>query len=311
IKEYLKTSTIEPGKLLVELVHADLECRLKAGQPARVEDYLQQFAELANDRERLLGLIAAEYKFRLRFEPQPSLDEYIQRFPQVRADLAEQLKGPHPREGVPVTGCRCPHCHKPTPFGENGANKQITCSSCGNTFCVDIGQPSFESLDQSEQLDRFQLLQAVGQGAFGTVYRAKDSALGRTVAIKVPRGGGEWFAQSDQDRFAREARNVAQLSHPGIVPVYEIGGGGRVPYIVSAFVEGSTLAEVLGQRRLGFRDAAEIVAQVADALEHAHQHGVVHRDLKPSNIMLGQIEGTKTSAVAANEPGEGRDAVGS
>jgi len=98
------------------------------------------------------------------------------------------------------------------------------------------------------------------------------------VAVKVPRVG-RWLTPADQDRFVREARNAAQLAHPGIVPVYEVGRGGPVPYMVSAYVEGMTLAKALTGRRFGFREAAEVIAQVAEALDHAHRHGVVHRDL--------------------------------
>src|SRR5262249_1062616 len=93
-------------------------------------------------------------------------------------------------------------------------------------------------------------------------------------------------------RMVREARSAARLSHPGIVPVYEVSRGAPVPYIVSANVNGVTLADIHQKKRFSFREAADIAAQVAEALDHAHRHGVVHRDLKPSNIMLGRIEGT-------------------
>src|SRR5262249_23496868 len=99
------------------------------------------------------------------------------------------------------------------------------------------------------------------------------------------------ITSADVESFTREARNAAQLTHPGIVPVYEVGQA-AVPYIVSAYVEGMTLAETLNGRRLDFRQAAEVLAQVAEALDHAHRQGVIHRDLKPSNIMLGRIQGS-------------------
>src|SRR5439155_11096147 len=147
---------------------------------------------------------------------------------------------------------------------------------------------------------QFELLNEIGQGAFGTVYRARDADLGRIVAIKVPRVG-RWVTPADQDRFVREARNAAQLAHSGIVPVYEVGRGAAMPYLVSAYVEGVTLAKVLAGRRFGFREAAEVIAQVAEALDHAHRHGVVHRDLKPSNIMLGRSEGSLSATDASRQ----------
>jgi WD40 repeat protein/tRNA A-37 threonylcarbamoyl transferase component Bud32 len=134
-------------------------------------------------------------------------------------------------------------------------------------------------------MGRFELLSAVGSGAFGTVYKARDPRLDRIVAVKIPRAGNLPDGQ-ELGRFLREARSTAQLRHPAIVPVYEVGQEDGLPYLVSDFVEGVTLADRLTAGRLPFRDAAELAATVAEALDHAHRHGIIHRDVKPSNIML-------------------------
>jgi WD40 repeat protein/tRNA A-37 threonylcarbamoyl transferase component Bud32 len=124
-----------------------------------------------------------------------------------------------------------------------------------------------------------------GRGAFGTVYKAWDPEMNRAVALKVPRRGALATAE-EADRFLREARFAVQLHHANIVRVYEVGTDEGVPYLVSEFIPGRTLADHLREHRPTPERAAEILAAVADGLEHAHQKGVVHRDIKPSNILL-------------------------
>jgi tetratricopeptide (TPR) repeat protein len=132
---------------------------------------------------------------------------------------------------------------------------------------------------------KFQLLGCAGQGAFGAVWRARDTELGRVVALKIPRAG-LLASPAALERFRREARAAAQLRHPGIVTVHEVVTHDGLPVIVSDFVEGKTLKEVLAARRLTAREAAGLLADVAEALDYAHQMGVIHRDVKPANILV-------------------------
>jgi serine/threonine protein kinase len=136
------------------------------------------------------------------------------------------------------------------------------------------------------RLGKFELLERLGAGSFGYVFRARDVELDRTVAIKVPRAGS-LASEEDATRFLREARSAAQLKHPGIVALHETGQteDGTL-FLVEEFVPGTTLASCLRQRSLPFREAADLVARVADALGYAHAHGVIHRDIKPSNILI-------------------------
>ena len=179
----------------------------------------------------------------------------------------------------------CPHCRNAIEFSADEVEDEVLCPSCGSSFHVDPYRTNPNRTVELPQLGKFELIEVVGRGAFGTVYRARDTQLQRMVAVKVPRSG-QLTSQEDEDRFVREARNAAQLQHSGIVPVYEVGRGDAFPYIVSEFVEGHTLADALTARRFGFRESAQLIAQIGAALEHAHAQGVVHRDLKPSNIML-------------------------
>jgi eukaryotic-like serine/threonine-protein kinase len=151
-----------------------------------------------------------------------------------------------------------------------------------------LGETEGESVQLfPRRLGRFELLDKVGMGAFGTVYKARDPELDRIVAIKIPRSGGLASAE-DLDRFLREARSAARLRHPGIVPVHEVGQEDGLPYLVSDFVQGITLGEHLSNNRPPAREAAALIATVADALQYAHEQGIVHRDIKPSNILLSR-----------------------
>jgi serine/threonine protein kinase len=178
----------------------------------------------------------------------------------------------------------CPHCGNPIAVVPPAAQQEISCPSCGSSFSLDCSPLETTPLPQ-QRLERFHLLEVVGHGGFGTVYRARDPELERTVAIKVLRSGNLSTPQ-ERDRFLREARSVAQLRHPAIVAIHEVGQHDGVPFLVSDFVEGVPLNEWLSARRPTYREAAELLAGIADALAYAHEHGVVHRDVKPSNVML-------------------------
>jgi serine/threonine protein kinase len=128
---------------------------------------------------------------------------------------------------------------------------------------------------------RYKIIQLIGSGGMGQVYRAQDNELNRNVAIKVVKHQ----RAPEADRFQREARAAARLSHPGIVGIYDVGQSEEFAYIVMEWVDGSTLSEVLsGKPNLTI--AVELVRQVGDALGYAHSHGIVHRDIKPSNILI-------------------------
>jgi len=156
------------------------------------------------------------------------------------------------------------------------------------------------------RLGRFRVLQELGRGGWGVVFLAHDPLLGREVALKVPRPEVA-VAPDFAERFAREARAAAGLNHPNLVPVYEVGSAGVVRFLVSAYCPGVTLAAWLRERSepVAFRTAASLVATLADAVQHAHDRGVIHRDLKPSNVLLEPAK-----AGTATEPRPGDDWLG-
>jgi serine/threonine-protein kinase len=119
----------------------------------------------------------------------------------------------------------------------------------------------------------------------GVVYKARDQSLDRTVALKMVLHGAH-AGEQEHRRFESEAHAAARLSHPGIVQIYQLGEHEGMPYFAMEFCPGGTLADRLRGRPLPPRESAELVEQIARAVQAAHQHGIVHRDLKPGNVML-------------------------
>lgn len=157
-----------------------------------------------------------------------------------------------------------------------------------STVLFDKSSASPRQLKPPPQIARFQIEKLLGEGGFGRVYLAHDEQLGRRVAIKVPHA--RLISQLENvEMYLVEARMVANLDHPGIVPVYHVGSTEDCPcYIVSKYIEGSNLSTFLKKDRLGYAQSAELVATIARSLDYAHKQGVVHRDVKPGNILIGK-----------------------
>jgi formylglycine-generating enzyme required for sulfatase activity len=179
---------------------------------------------------------------------------------------------------------RCPHCHSPIEILDDSSLSDIPCSSCGSSFSLIRNDETTPYEPQAAAIGHFVLKRKLGAGAFGTVWQAQDTELDRAVAIKVPRNGQ--LDANETEKFFREARAAAQLRHPNIVSVHEVGREGDTLYIVSDLVDGLSLSDWLTGQQVTVRESARLSSKIADALEHAHEHGVIHRDLKPSNIML-------------------------
>jgi uncharacterized protein with WD repeat len=179
---------------------------------------------------------------------------------------------------------RCPQCHGPIDLGDETPLSDIDCPSCGSSFSLLGEETKVYQAAELKTIGHFELEDQIGVGGFGSVWRARDTELDRTVAVKIPRKGK--LDPEEAEQFFREARAAAQLRHPNIVSVHEVGREEDTIYIVSDYVQGITLADWLTGQRLSNREAAELCAEIADALHHAHELGVIHRDLKPSNVIL-------------------------
>jgi Tol biopolymer transport system component/tRNA A-37 threonylcarbamoyl transferase component Bud32 len=141
------------------------------------------------------------------------------------------------------------------------------------------------SLEEGARLGPYVILAPLGEGGMGEVYRARDSRLGRTVAIKTIRSSA-LSSERARARFQREARTISALTHPNICTLHDVGQQNGVDYLVMEYLEGESLADRLAKGRMSFEDALRYGIEIAAAVDHAHRHGIIHRDLKPGNVLL-------------------------
>ena len=134
-------------------------------------------------------------------------------------------------------------------------------------------------------LGDYELLEEIGRGGQGMVYRARQKSLNRIVALKVIRSG-QWTTQAHLKRFRLEAETAASLDNPNIVPIYEVGEHDGSCYFSMKFIEGGPLDQLSKREPMPIRRAAELIAKLARAVHYAHQRGILHRDIKPGNILI-------------------------
>ena len=183
----------------------------------------------------------------------------------------------------------CPNCLSAIP----GDAPEGTCPKClmkaGFETRSDLGAPAGRFTPPSpaelaKQFPQLEIIELLGAGGMGMVYKARQVTLDRFVALKIlpPQSGDPSFAE----RFAREARALAKLSHPNIVGIYDFGQANGLYYFLMEYVDGVNLRQMLRANRLSPREALAIIPQVCDALQYAHDQGVVHRDIKPENLLI-------------------------
>jgi hypothetical protein len=218
--------------------------------------------------------------------PAPA-DPYATMEPGTGDGKYSPMFGPAPRiSGSRGLHIRCPHCTSAIELLTDTPYESIKCDLCGSAFnLVDRADPSTPS-PALKKIGRFELTARLGIGGFGTVWKARDTELDRTVALKIPRKGQ--LADEEIEQFFREARSAAQLQHPNIVSVHEVGRDGENIFIVSDLVRGVSMADWLTDNAPGPREVARLLMIVSNALEHAHQMGVIHRDLKPHNVLMDE-----------------------
>jgi formylglycine-generating enzyme required for sulfatase activity len=302
LDEYLCGATpAERRALLIELAQEELEFRLKAGEAARVEEYLRRYPELTGDRRVVLDLIAAEHAQRRRREPRLTTDDYLRRFPSCQEELRTLLKASP--EGVAgsasvatlVQALRDGGLLQPVQLQKVVRDLQARSADPHDLARLLVrwgwltgyqAERLLQGRGRELVLGPYVLLELLGQGGMGQVFKARHRLMKRVVALKVIRK--ELVGDADAvARFHREVEAVAQLSHPNVVTAYDAGQAGDVHFFAMEYVEGTDLARLVADRGpLPVAVACDYVRQAALGLQHAFERGLVHRDVKPQNLLL-------------------------
>jgi eukaryotic-like serine/threonine-protein kinase len=161
---------------------------------------------------------------------------------------------------------------------------QWVCPHCELTALLSIKEPTTE-LELPWCFGDYELLEKIGQGGMGVVYKARQLTLNRLVAIKML-PGGQFASESGVQRFLAEAGAAAALQHPNIVAIHEVGTVAGQYFFSMDYVEGRSLATVIQEEMLSFRATVVLITKIAEAIDYAHDHGILHRDLKPANILI-------------------------
>ena len=241
---------------------ADEYLRLAAiGEARSVDDVIAEHPDLENE-------------LRLEF----AKIEKIRAARQAAEGLTPLSNDTTNRQGFDV---RCPACRSATEISSEQSFHAIECSSCGATFSLIMDKA--DEFSPGMSVGRFTLTYKLGTGGFGTVWAAHDPDLDRSVALKLPI---QSRAAVDLEQFLKEAQAVAQLNHPNIVKVLEVGPAESGSFIASELIEGASLKDVLSSGGYSVRQAVILIRKMASALHHAHEQGIIHRDLKPANVLV-------------------------
>jgi WD40 repeat protein len=246
---------------------AALERSLYAGEEGKAEAWFKAYPALATHKEAALELVYAEFVCREQLNQRPTPQQWYLRFPDWRVDLEQLFQVHQLAKGTPQFTT------------EDGLPAELGLSGRG------IGAVNETGIGPGKRVGNYELLEEIGRGGMGVVFRARQVGLDRIVALKMILAG-EYASLAELGRFRREAEAAARLQHRHIVQIHEVGQEAGRPFFSLEFVDGGSLDKRLARKPLPFREAASLIETLARAVHFAHQHGIIHRDLKPANVLL-------------------------
>ncbi|MEQ1825983.1 MAG: serine/threonine-protein kinase [Pirellula sp.] len=256
---------------IVERATEELRCLVATQCRSACETLFERFPEIRSDHETALEIIYYEYILRQEQEntEHATADEFCRRFPEFSEDLVKLFQVDEAFSSLQMGGAST----------DAFSHRDSRSSELGYSIDVVNHEPTIG------QIGDYRLIQIVGRGGMGMVYRAVQEQLGRVVALKTISLVESLNAETIS-RFRKEAELASSLQHPNIAQIYEIGSQTKVPYFSMEYVGGGSLADVVQDRPLKHDLATRVVAVLARAMEYAHQQGILHRDLKLGNVLL-------------------------
>jgi eukaryotic-like serine/threonine-protein kinase len=312
VADFLKRHGTERQALLTELLHVDVEYRVRSNKDIPFDHWMSDFPDLRANKTLFADLVAHAYSLTPPSRRFGNEEELIARFPDLTKELSARLaklKTDSPPSEFDATAEQPDATAEDTTVDKNRAFQSsdlaelVRHTSAGARFAHDrttrLREPARESADSTagmpvdgseipaslRSFGDYQLEREVARGGMGVVYAARQVSLNRLVALKMIRSGC-LASDTEVERFRREANAAGGLRHPGIVAVHDVGEIHGLQYFSMDLIDGHNLADRLQHGPVSPDEAAKLMREVALAVDHAHANGVLHRDLKPSNILI-------------------------